>query len=123
MATQEIKSTDWDTFCHRFIELHRGALMTLFKIEPSGRQVELLRDMPLTNAWFEQGQCNDRIFLNFQQEGKREITHEIIEPIHVKLRQEQEGSKGLQIDGENGSTIVLFASGKVRELLEGLNFD
>ena len=120
MATQEISSTNWKKFCERFVELHRGTLMSVTKIEPSGQSHEVLRDMPLTNAWMESGECNDRIFLNFEQDGKREHIHEIVEPIHVKLREEGQGKKGLQIDAENGSTLVLFSSGKLQELLDGI---
>ena len=120
MATQEISSTDWKQFCERFVELHRGTLMTVTKIEPNGQSREILRDMPLSNVWMESGECNDRIFLNFEQDGKREHIHEIVEPIHVKLREEGQGKKGLQIDAENGSTLVLFSSGKLQELLDGI---
>ena len=119
MATQEIKATDWKAFCEKFLQLHKGTLMAVTKIEPSGQSTEVVRDMPLTNVWMGSGACNDRIFLNFEQDGKREITHEIIEPIHVKVREEGQGNKGLQIDAENGSTIVLFSSGKLKELLNG----
>jgi len=120
MYTQEIKSTNWKAFCNKFVEFHRGALMSVRKIELSGRTAEVVSDMPLTNVWLESGDCNDRIFLKFQAEGKREITHEIIEPIHVKLREEGGGQKGLQIDAENGSTLVLFRSGHMEELLGAL---
>ena len=121
MATQEISSTDWKLFCERFVDLHRGALMTVMKIEPSGQSQEVIRDMPLRKAWMENGECNDRIFFDFEQEGKRECIHEIIDPIHVKLREEAQGKKGLQIDAENGSTLILFSSGKLNELLSGLH--
>ena len=120
MATQEISSTNWKEFCQRFVELHKGTLMTVMKVEPSGNNREVLRDMPLANAWMESGDCNDRIFLNFVQDGKREHIHEIVEPIHVKVREEEQGKKGLQIDAEDGSTLVLFRSGKLPQLLEGL---
>jgi hypothetical protein len=121
MATQEISSTCWKTFCDRFVKLHRGALMTVMKIEPSGQSHEVVRDMPLVNAWMESGKCNDRIVFNFEQDGRRECTHEIIEPIHVKVREEGQGKKGLQIDAENGSTLILFSSGKLQELLSNLD--
>ena len=120
MATQEISSTNWKQFCQRFVDLHRGTLMTVMKIEPSGQSHEVVREMSLTKAWIENGGCNDRMFFDFEQEGRREIVHEIVEPIHVKLREEAQGKKGLQIDAENGSTLVLFSSGKMRELLEGI---
>jgi hypothetical protein len=120
MATQEIKSTDWQAFCKKFLDLHRGAIMSVVQIRPGGARIEAVRELPLRNVWFQQGDCNDSILLNFQAEGTREITHEIIDPIHVKIREEGQGQKGLQIDAENGSTLVLFSSGKLEELVAGL---
>ena len=121
MATQEISSTNWKTFCDRFVNLHRGTLMTVMKIEPSGQSHEVVRDIPLVKAWLESGECSDRIFFSFEQDGKRESIHEIVEPIHVKVREESQGKKGLQIDAENGSTLILFSSGKLPELLRDLD--
>lgn len=118
MRTQEIKSTNWKSFCEKFLELHRGALMSVTRIEPGGRNVEMFRDLPLTKVWMEADGCNDRIFLRFEQDGKREITQEIIDPIHVKIREEGGGQKGLQFDAENGSTLVLFRPGHLDELLK-----
>ena len=117
MATQEIKSTDWKAFCEKFLQLHRGTLMNVVQINPAGQKVEVVSDMPLTKVWFESGGCNDRLFLDFEQDGKREVIHEVIQPIHLKIREEGEGRKGLQIDAENGSTMVLFRSGKLDQLL------
>ncbi len=121
MATQEISSTCWKTFCERFVKIHRGTPMTVMKIEPTGQSHEIVRDMPLVNAWLENGMCSDRIFFNFEQDGRRECMHEIVEPIHLKIREEGQGKKGLQIDAENGSTLILFSSGKLQELMTGLN--
>ena len=118
MPTQEIKSTDWDRFCKKFLALHRGTLMRVRQVNASGQFVEVVQDMPLTDIWIETGGCNDCLFLKFQLEGKREITHEVVGPIHVKLREENGGHKGLQIDAESGSTLVLFHSGKLKELLD-----
>lgn len=120
MATPEIASTDWKTFCERFVDLHRGSLMTVSQITPSGQNVEVVRDMPLVKAWMESEACNDRMFFDFELEGRREVIHEVIDPIHVKIREEGEGRKGLQIDAENGMTLILFRSGKLAELLAGL---
>ena len=119
--TQEITSTDWKTFCTRFVDLHKGALMTVRKVEPSGTTTEAVRDMPLVRAWMTADECNNKMSFNFEQEGRREVVHEIIEPIHVKVREESEGRKGLQIDAEDGSTLILFRSGRLNELLDGLN--
>jgi hypothetical protein len=121
MATQEISSTNWAEFCRRFVDLHRGTLMTVMKIDPSGHSHEVLRDMPLQKSWMESDRCNDRIFFDFQEIGKRELIHEIVEPIHIKVREESQGRKGLQIDAEDGSTLILFSSGKLKELTSGLD--
>jgi hypothetical protein len=119
MPTREITSADWEKFCQRFVELHRGSLMTVRKVEPTGRMVEVVREMPLTRAWMESGECNDRISFDFEQQGRREVIHQIVQPIHVKVREEGEGQKGLQIDAEDGSTLILFRSGRLNQLLEG----
>ena len=121
MAIQEIRSTDWEEFCGRFERLHRGDLMNLFHIHASGYKEEKVSGLPLQTMRFDpSGDCSNRIVVTMAQDGTREIQHEIIEPIHVKVREEQEGSKGLQIDAENGTTILTFSSGRLEELLEGL---
>lgn len=122
MATQEIQSTDWKEFCGRFERLHRGDQMTLYYITPAGHRQELVSGMPLQKVEFDPaGECSNRILLTFFRDGSREMAHEIIEPIHVKVREEDGGSKGLQIDAENGTTVVSFSSGRLDQLLEGLS--
>lgn len=121
MATQEIRSTDWKEFCDRFERLHRGDLMTLVHINMTGHKHEKVRNVPLQTIRFDpSGECSNRICVALAEEGGRETMHEILEPIHVKLREEAGGSKGLQIDAENGTTILTFSSGRLEELLEGL---
>jgi hypothetical protein len=123
MPTQEIQSTNWKEFCQRFEQLHRGTPMTIHVIEPSGQRRELVDGMPLQSIKFQQNSgCTDTILITVFEEGKRETTHEIIDPIHVKLRQEANAGKALQIDAENGSTLLTFSSGKIEELLKGFNF-
>jgi hypothetical protein len=121
MATAEIKSTDWEPFCQKFLELHQNSLVTLTTIDQGGLRVEAAREMPLRKIWFEKGACNDSIFINLEQQGKREINHEVVGPIHLKLREEGEGKKALQIDGENGSTLLSFHSGRMNELMQMLS--
>ena len=61
MPTQEIKSTDWQAFCKKFLDLHRGAIMSVVQIRPGGARIEAVRELPLRNVWFQQGDCNDSI--------------------------------------------------------------
>src|SRR3954465_1600979 len=51
MATQEIKSTDWQAFCKKFLDLHRGAIMSVVQIRPGGARIEAVRELPLRNVW------------------------------------------------------------------------
>ena len=44
MATQEIKSTDWQAFCKKFLDLHRGAIMSVVQIRPGGARIEAVRE-------------------------------------------------------------------------------
>jgi len=120
MPTQEIQSTNWKEFCQRFQQLHRGTPMTIHVIEPSGYRRELVDGMSLQSVKFQPNSgCSDTILITLFEDGKREITHEIIDPIHVKLREEDNARKALQIDAENGSTLLTFSSGKIEELLKG----
>ena len=41
MPTQEIQSTDWKKFCEKFLNLHRGSIMTVEQITPAGARVEI----------------------------------------------------------------------------------
>ena len=121
MATQEIKSTNWEQFCKRFKELHQGQMISIELINTMGMREPIAQDMPLQDIRFVKTKgCSDQMIVVVQETGKREIQHIIIEPIHVKVREEGEGSKGLQIDAETGSTLIRFSSGKLNELMEGL---
>jgi hypothetical protein len=119
MATQEIESNDWKQFCERFTELHKGTAMRIEHVHGDGTSHEIARDLPLDRMFIDQNDaCNDVITLDL---GGGRSRHVIVEPIHMKLRQQAVGPKKLQIDAESGTTIVSFASGKMKELLEGMH--
>ncbi|MGV3772801.1 MAG: DUF5335 family protein [Verrucomicrobiales bacterium] len=121
MATQEINSTNWDQFCNRFKELHQGQLITIEQINTMGAREQIAEKIPLQDIQFQKTTgCSDRMIVVAKEPGGREVQHIIIEPIHVKVRQEAEGSKGLQIDAETGSTLIRFSSGKLEELMQGM---
>jgi hypothetical protein len=48
------------------------------------------------------------------------IQHQIVEPIHMRLREEPESQKKLQIDAESGSVEIRFSSARVGALLKEL---
>ena len=57
--------------------------------------------------------CNNMISITLGTEGQRRITHVVIEPIHLRIKENGEGHKLLQIEAENGVTLIDFRSGKL----------
>ena len=121
MATQEISSSKWQAFAQKFNDLHQGSLMTVESIDASDHREVVASESPLREFSFgPSNACSDAITLRLGGEGRREQLHQIIEPIHLKVRPGQNGGKVLQIDGESGSTLVTFHSGKIFELIASL---
>ncbi|MEW6160893.1 MAG: hypothetical protein AB1813_25980, partial [Verrucomicrobiota bacterium] len=81
----------------------------------------VVHETPLQRVLFDrEDACNNRIRFVLGGAGERERVHEIIEPIHLKLRQDNRSRKILEIDAENGITFVSFHTGKIHEVLQGL---
>jgi hypothetical protein len=78
MATQEIKSTNWKVFCEKFLELHRGTLMRVRRLTPSGQYTDIVEDMPLTGAWMESEGCNDRSFSAFNNRADARLLTKLL---------------------------------------------
>jgi len=122
MPTEEISSVDWGLFCRRFTEMHQGALMTLNVVNLDGRSEELARDFLFQKMTFQKTRgCNDLIRIELNEPGQREINHEILEPIHVKVRDSDNERKVLSIQAETGTTLLTFSSGRIGEVLQGLH--
>src|SRR5437016_4482630 len=98
MATQEIPSTDWRRFCQRFNDLEKNSLIGVEWINPHGSRQLLAEEQPLRSISFDRlDGCNDRIRITWGKPSEREIEHEVIGPIHVKIREEPSGEKFLEI--------------------------
>jgi hypothetical protein len=116
MATQEIRATNWDLFCRRFFEEHRGALMLLEVVYHEGHTELLARDLPLQEMRFEKtASCSDIIHLKLG-----EAQHQIVDPIHLRLKESTGQPKVLLIDAETGSVELTFSSGRIGAILDEL---
>ena len=100
MPTQEIKETDWQKFCQKFEEAHRGALITLEVADHSGATKLLAENEPLRSFKYEKDACNDLITLELGESPGRITQHQIVEPIHFRLREKEESRKELEIDAD-----------------------
>ncbi len=59
--------------------------------------------------------CNNMITISFGQAGESRHHHQVIEPIHLRIKQNGDGKKHLQIEAENGVTLLTFHSGRFPE--------
>jgi|ERR1043166_4162293 hypothetical protein len=113
MKTKEIPSAHWQEFCEQFSENNSGSMVDIDFIDLEGRHRPIGRDLPLLS--FESNNsnpCNYEIHVSMGRPGMRAVTHEVIEPIHFCVKQSDDGKKFLQIEAENGVTLVTFHSGR-----------
>lgn len=117
MPTMEIKETNWQKFCERFFEAHRDALISLDVVSHDGTTAVLAEGEPLRVFKFQKTDgCSDVI----QVEVGR-LQHEIVDPLHVRLRDSDGAQKVLQIDAESGSVEMRFTSGRIGAILDEIN--
>jgi hypothetical protein len=121
MPTQEIKETNWQQFCERFEEAHKGTLISLEVVYHDGTTALLAKNEPLRIFRFQKNAgCSDVIQIELGAAGQL-TQHEIVEPIHVRLRDAAEKQKVLEIDAESGSVEMRFSSGRVGAILKDLD--
>jgi hypothetical protein len=117
MPTQEIKETNWQKFCERFAEAHRGTLITLEVVDHTGATKMLAQNEPLRTLRYQKDACNDVIELELGDPPGPIVQHQIIEPIHIRLRENPESQKELEIAAESGSAAMRFTSARIGSLL------
>ena len=117
--TEEINARDWKTFCERLTEMERGQMVTIEVVDRDGLQREVAHALPLEQVTLRpKDACNDAIWIN----GADGFEHEIVEPIHIRLKRNAEGGfNPVQIDGETGTTILHFRPALKPTVLDGLS--
>lgn len=119
--TTEVLSRDWAEFFLKFNELNKGSLITVEHQNLEGHTKEIAREMPFEGIRFGKDACNDNITIGLgSAPGARDRDHLVVEPIHVRIRGEQAGRKQIQIEAENGVTIITFHNGRFPMEMEGL---
>jgi len=116
--TEEINARDWKTLCDRITEMEHGQMVTIEVVERDGSLREVARALPLEKVTLKpKDACNDAIWIN-ASDGFR---HEIVEPIHIKVKRNAEGGfNPVQIDAETGTTILHFRPALKPTVVEGL---
>jgi hypothetical protein len=118
MSTTEISSTNWSELCHRLTDALKGRRVSVEVLGTGGKPVRVASGLALQELIFEKTeQCSDHLFVLLGENNR--VTHQIIEPIHMKVR-EEDRSKVLQIDAESGTTLVRFQADDLSRVFEGL---
>ena len=116
MPTQEIKDTNWQRFCERFEEAHRDGLITIEVVKHDGATELLAKNEPLRSFRFQKSNgCSDVIRIDAGA-----TQHEVVDPLHVRLRDSAGSQKILEIDAESGAVEIRFTSGRIGALLNEL---
>jgi hypothetical protein len=113
MKAIAIHPEQWRNFCEAFTQLNKGTMMQVQWHKLDGRDEEIARSEMFQKMTFDTGDaCNDMISITLGQEGTQRINHVVIEPIHIRLKYNGEGQKIVQLEAENGVTLVNFHSGR-----------
>jgi Family of unknown function (DUF5335) len=118
---REVDVKDWQNFCQRINQQREGAAVTIEVMERNGIQIEKGRDLIFESMVLDtQGACNDVIKVHAR--NAREIEHEILEPIHIRLREVDEHGtfNSIAIEAENGTTFLTFHPAIHGQMLQGL---
>jgi hypothetical protein len=118
---RELRNTSWSDFCERVSQQQHGGTLKIEVVGPDGRTVEaesgvIFDRMALDTS----GACSNVI--SIRAANGREITHQIIEPLHILLREsnKQGDYNPVEIQAENGKTLLTFHPAIHEELLKGL---
>lgn len=123
MVTREVSPEGWKAFCERVQEACRGSLVSIEVQQPDGTTASVARDLPLRSIGLdnETDACNTHLVIEAGPE--RPVRHDVIEPIHIRLRREGDGDRfnRLQIVAENGTTNAVLHPGLNPAALQGLD--
>jgi hypothetical protein len=122
MPTKEISRDQWIDFFDSFSQQHKGWLITIEVLDLElGDQVEA-SDLALEGITAEINESGkDTIIVMAGKEPDSHISHTIVAPGKVWLKQTEEGAdEALEIESEAGAVIVSFRSAVPPELVDSL---
>ena len=118
---KEIRSQDWNTFCERLNQFEHGATVDIRWIDRENKaEKEIARAAEFQEMRFgKRDGCTDRIMV--YAGGETETHHEIVEPIHILLREQAgHGFNAVAVEAEEGITLLRFNPVIRPAWLEGL---
>jgi len=126
MPTQEISREDWNNFFDAFSRQHEGWLATLEVFGSDVGAQEEAHELPLEGISISsEGKGADSIAISLGKTPEDHVTHTIVKPEHVWLKQTSGGANAaVEIESENeNKTLLRFRSALPPEMVDGIVAD
>jgi len=122
METKEIHSTVWEAFCKKLQEIRPRTRLAIERVERDGKLARVVNNLELREARLNRtGACNDIISFTLAADSGEAVEYTITEPIHIKLRPEDDDRyNAIEIIAENGTHVLTARPGFRRDLIEDL---
>jgi hypothetical protein len=110
---KEIESEALTEFCRRVTAIQAGGMIDIERVEPDGNREQIAEQATFQRVLLDQsGACSDRLTFEFGVGGQKTNAYIITEPIHVRLREAENGRyKCVEIVAEDGTTVLTFRPG------------
>ena len=125
MNTAPVKEIDIEAlmdFCRRITTMQTGGTIDIEKIEPDGGRERVADQATFQRVLLDQsGACSDRLTFEFGVNAGKTNAYVITKPIHVRLREAENGRyKCVEIVAEDGTTVLTFRPGINPAALQGI---
>ena len=125
MNTAPVKEIDIESlmdFCRRVTTMQAGGMLDIERVEPDGNRERIADQATFQRVLLDQsGACSDRLTFEFGVGGQKTNAYIITEPIHIRLREAENGRyKCVEIQAEDGITVLTFRPGINPAALQGL---
>ena len=99
-------------------------MVSIQTIQPGGPASTVVDNAPLRRVALDDKSdpCNTNLVIETGLPGERPVTHVIVEPIHIRLKNGKSDDRyhSVHIVAENGITVVEFHPGLSPAILKGL---
>src|SRR4051812_14738409 len=121
---REIQTQDWSAFCDRLNQFEDGATVDIHWID---RETKIDKEIAHAAQFREitfgrRDGCSDQITIRAGGEAGSGTRHDIVEPIHILLREVGDGNgfDAMAVEAEEGTTLMTFHPVIRSTWLEGL---
>ncbi len=122
--TTEIAETKWNEFCRRLAKACYGSMVSIELAQPDGSRTNIAENVPLLSLALDDRSdpCNNRIVIEAGAPDEHPVRHEVLEPIHVRLKRDREGRRYNEVHllAENGITVLTLHPGVSPRVVKGL---